>query len=151
VKRLFIGLIALFLAFGTVAFISQPAEAAQAKSTTAAVYLYRDYDALGGVDWAETQTGSSPIWIDCNAISFYRWDIPYPARITVSSIQLFADSQTQHCNYVGVYSSLSQTWYFQCAGIYARGYNFGWNPGGYYNDRIGYVDVRYNSSCGLYG
>jgi hypothetical protein len=111
------------------------------------VYMFRDAQALGGVDWASPLNG---IPTDCNNVPFFRWAIPYPARITVSSIQVQTVGDTPHCNAVGVYSSLSQVWFFACVGQYWKGYDFGWGPGGYFNDRIGYVDLRYSSGCGLY-
>jgi hypothetical protein len=111
------------------------------------VYMFRDAQAQGGVDWASPSNG---IYTDCQNVSFLRWEIPYPARVRVSSIQVQTVGDTPHCNMVGVYSSVSHVWFFACVSRYWKGFDFGWGPGGYFNDRVGYVDLRYSPSCGLY-
>ena len=123
-----------------------PSEAAQQsqQASYGHVYLFRDAQAQGGIDWAAS------VPTDCQNVSFLRWEIPYPARVRVSSIQVQTIGDTPHCNMVGVYSSVSRVWFFACVSRYWTGFDFGWGPGGYFNDRVGYVDLRYSPNCGLY-
>lgn len=148
-KRLFIGLVALFLGFGTLAACTQPAEAATVKAVTGPLLNVYENANFGGNYLAQYRATACST---SGASSRQEFPIGWPARVQDSSYEII--TTLPYCNVMGVHA-FGGTWYTICTmstrrwyGDYGIGY-FGSSPGNWYNDNVDYVMVGYFYGCPL--
>lgn len=144
-KRLFVGLVTLFLALGTI----QSAEASSLKLGNPLLNLF-EHSNYGGnyiAQYQATNCGTS------GSTARQEFPIGWPARLQGSSFKVITTAP--YCNVIGVHA-YGGTWYQACTmsrrisyGNYGLSYFGNSQAEGWYNDNVDYVMVGYFSGCPL--
>ena len=140
-KRLFIGLVALFLVFGTVAACTQPAEAATVKAVPIIqnqIVIYQD-------DSYRTEIARTavPVGTCSTAGKGQYWDLDASYIFKISSVLFWNPTNISTCNSLWVHNTQNQ-WWGKC--ISRHDWGIGWfGPG--YNDAVWEIWIGWDPKC----